>query len=276
MKVISTIEELKNERLSLGSRVGFVPTMGNLHAGHLRLLENSLKLCDHHIVSIFVNPTQFGEGEDFESYPRTLEADLEKIKSICPEAIIFTPTTKEVYGDEVVNYFKAPAIADMLEGNLRPGHFDGVLTIVHKLFEIVMPDHAFFGKKDYQQLKLISEHAKNYFPALEIHPVEIEREVSGLAMSSRNGYLTQEQKDEAITLYRTLSFIEKKLITEKDLRGSLEYIQQTLENDERFNYLSIRKQSDLTPPLDMSSPLVILGNFQLGQTRLLDNIEVSI
>lgn len=276
MKVISTIEELKSERLNLGSKVGFVPTMGNLHAGHLRLLEHSLKQCEHHIISIFVNPTQFAEGEDFESYPRTLEADLEKIESICPTAIVFTPSTKEIYGSEVVNYFKAPAMADMLEGNLRPGHFDGVLTVVHKLFEIVAPDHAFFGKKDYQQLKLIDDHAKNYFPSLTIHPVEIEREPTGLAMSSRNSYLSQDQKNEAITLYRTLSFIEKKLITEKDLRGSLEYIQQTLEDDERFNYLSIRKQSDLTPPLDISSPLVILGNFQLGQTRLLDNIEVSI
>lgn len=274
--VIHSSNELKKLNQGFEGKIGLIPTMGNLHQGHLNLLKASLKECRRSIVSIFVNPTQFGKGEDYDAYPRTLESDIEKIESLGKEVIIFAPVVDEMYGDSVEANFSAGAVGQMLEGNIRPGHFDGVLTIVHKLFEMATPHSAYFGKKDYQQWRLIEWHAREYFPNLVIVPIEIERESSGLAMSSRNNYLSESQKEEALELYRCLSQIEKILIVDKDLRSALEFIQNKLSEDDRFNYLSIRKQSDLTPPLDLSEPLVILGNLQVANTRLLDNIEVTI
>ncbi|MAZ47626.1 MAG: pantoate--beta-alanine ligase [Halobacteriovoraceae bacterium] len=274
--VIHSSHELQNLNQDYKGKIGLVPTMGNLHQGHLNLLKASLEECSRSIVSIFVNPTQFGKGEDYNAYPRTLESDIKKIESLGEDVFIFAPAVNEIYGDSVETDFSAGEVGQMLEGNIRPGHFDGVLTIVHKLFEMASPNRAYFGKKDYQQWRLIEWHAREYFPNLAIVPVGIERETSGLAMSSRNNYLTESQKEEALELYRSLSQIEKILIVDKDLRSALEFIQSKLSDDDRFNYLSIRKQSDLTPPLDLSEPLVILGNLQVGSTRLLDNIEVAV
>ena len=273
--VCHTKKDLKTLNENFQGKLGLVPTMGNLHEGHLNLIRASAKECERTIVSIFVNPTQFGEGEDFTSYPRTLESDLEKIKTVGTDTIVFVPEVSEMYSENIQSDFDAGEMGKMLEGNVRPGHFEGVLTIVHKLFEMTEPNIAYFGKKDYQQWKLIHRHAAEYFPKLKITPIEIEREPSGLAMSSRNGYLSLAQKEEALELYKSLSQVEKILLTEKDLRSALEFVQEKLDGDDRFNYFSIRKQSDLTPPLDLSEPVVILGNYQIGSTRLLDNIEVS-
>lgn len=272
---LEKLETVQEARSSTTKKIGLVPTMGNLHQGHINLLKASVEDCDISILSVFVNPTQFGEGEDFQSYPRTLESDLEKVSRVDGTIIVWAPEISDIYGENIESNFQAGDMGKMLEGNVRPGHFEGVLTVVHKLFDLTKPDQAYFGKKDYQQWRLIDRHAKKYFPRLLIKPIEIEREQSGLAMSSRNGYLSSDQKEEALELYRCLSQVEKIIRVEKDLRSALEFIQKKLDEDERFNYLSIRKQNDLTPPLDLSEPLVILGNFQIGTTRLLDNIEVS-
>lgn len=276
-ELVTTRSDFDTVRTALSGQIGLVPTMGNLHQGHLSLLERSTSENDHSIVTIFVNPTQFGEGEDFESYPRTLETDIECIKRVNDKAIVFAPMTpKEIYNQKVVSDISAGEIGNMLEGNLRPGHFDGVLSVVSRLFDVTQPSKAYFGKKDYQQLKIISNFTQSNFPNIEIIGMPIIREESGLAMSSRNNYLSKDEKDGALKLYQALSYVEKTLLEEKDLKKAQAIIQDLMTEDDRFNYLSIRTQHDLTPPMKVKDKLVILGNYQMGNTRLLDNIEVDL
>lgn len=281
MQVFKTIKEYSNWFNSLAKNVsiGLAPTMGNIHAGHLSLLEKALIENDKAVITIFVNPTQFGENEDFASYPRTFQEDLEKISVLekyGKEIIIFAPTNEEIYPENFDTYIKANEISEVLEGALRPTHFDGVVTVVNRLFDITKPSRAYFGKKDYQQLKLIELMAKQYHPKLEIVPIPILREENGLAMSSRNNYLTNTQKEEALVLKSTLELIKELITGTKSLEEANQKINQVLKEDSRFNYLSIKSCNDFQPVKDLSKPIVILGNFQLNQTRLLDNLEVEL
>lgn len=274
IKLIRTRSEFLDYRKDLTGTLGLVPTMGNLHAGHLSLLKQSLQDNQHSVISIFVNPTQFGENEDFSAYPRTLAADIELITNLEQPVTVLAPSTDAEIYEGSTELISAGEMGQMLEGNLRPGHFEGVLTVIDKLFQLVTPHKAYFGKKDYQQVRVIQKFTRMHFPSIDIVALPIVREPSCLAMSSRNHYLSEQEKTLSLKLYRSLSYVEKILTQDKDLPKALSAIQDLMEQDDRFNYFTIRKQSDLTPPLSLQDSLVILGNYQLGTTRLLDNIEV--
>lgn len=203
VRVIKTVSELQNYRSQLTGQVGFVPTMGALHHGHEKLLQASLKTCDHTILSIFVNPTQFNDAKDFEKYPVTWEDDL-KIAEKNQISAIFYPKYQELYPDHYTYKISETEFSKLLCGATRPGHFDGVLTVVMKLFQIVKPDLVFFGEKDFQQLTLIEGLVKAFFLPIQIIPVTTERESSGLALSSRNTRLSPEGKLQAAKIYQTL------------------------------------------------------------------------
>jgi pantoate--beta-alanine ligase len=257
--------------------IGFVPTMGNLHQGHLSLLSESIKQCETSVISIFINPTQFSKGEDFSKYPRTLEADIEKIKTLDAtnhEIIIYAPKSEtEIYpnGKEIITAFGP---STMLEGALRPGHFDGMVTVVKRLLEIVPAHKAFFGKKDYQQLAIIKELVKKYGFQTEIIGLPIVREDSGLAMSSRNGYLSSKEKVDALSLRQTLVSLKSKI----EFKMPIVDIQNTIKTllaGGNFNYLELCHQESLEPATHYSENMVILGNYQVNETRILDNIEIQ-
>jgi pantoate--beta-alanine ligase len=257
--------------------IGFVPTMGNLHLGHLSLLSESLKFCKTNVISIFINPTQFSQGEDFNKYPRTLEEDIDKIQSLDSpehEIIIYAPDSEiEIYphGKKVID---AVGPCHILEGALRPGHFDGMATVVKRLFEIVPANKAYFGKKDYQQLTIIKELVKIYEFNTEIIGLPIIREESGLAMSSRNGYLSQEEKGEALTLRQALLSLKAEI----ELKKPIADIQNTIKTilaDKRFNYLELCHQESLETVEHYSNKMILLGNFQVKATKILDNIEIQ-
>lgn len=278
IKVIHTRSEIREEIKDEKNR-GFVPTMGNLHKGHLKLIEESLKNNPITVVSIFVNPTQFGEGEDFTSYPRTLTQDIEKINSISSEdskIIIFAPSSaKEIYENEISSTLKATGPCNILEGSIRPGHFDGMTTVVYKLFKILSPKNAYFGKKDYQQLCLVQRMVDEQKLSIHIHGVEIIREKSGLALSSRNQYLNESEKEEALILIQTLKEIKNTAHSTKNLKQVNSLIENKLEN-KKFNYISIKSAESLEDLTELSGKVVLLGNYQIKQTRLLDNIDFTI
>ncbi len=286
---ISEIRELVTACKQTGKVIGFVPTMGNLHQGHLQLVKMALSTSDIVICSIFVNPLQFGEGEDFEQYPRTLEADAKKLQQAGCD-IIFAPAVDEMYpesdgGGRDQSQVSVPGISDILEGASRPGHFTGVATIVAKLFNMVQPDKAVFGAKDYQQLQVIQRFVRELCFPVEILSHPIVRENNGLAMSSRNGYLSESQKQQAAALYKTLQGLKKQLQTgaysfkNNSLKSYAGIEQQAIEdlNAQGFmtDYLTIRS-TDLMPPTEKDKHLVILVAAYLGKTRLLDNIQLSI
>ncbi|MGB1227716.1 MAG: pantoate--beta-alanine ligase, partial [Poseidonibacter sp.] len=202
MKILKTIEEVQEIRKTITSSVGFIPTMGALHDGHISLIKKAKEENEIVVVSIFVNPTQFLEGEDLDSYPRRDEAD-KKICELCKVDYLFMPDINTMYSKEEI-LIKAPNKSYILEGLTRPGHFDGVLQVVLKLFGIVQPHNAYFGKKDAQQLSLIMQMVKNLFLPINIIPCEIVREKDGLAMSSRNVYLDQTQRKDALLLSKSL------------------------------------------------------------------------
>jgi pantoate--beta-alanine ligase len=282
------IEILKNEKdfiefheQNQDKTIGFVPTMGNLHKGHISLLEASFQDNDISIISIFVNPTQFGEHEDLDAYPRTFEDDLNKIKDLhtqysSKEVYVFFPESdKVIYPEGFSDYISIPALNSVIEGEVRPTHFDGVATVVKRLFNIVKPHRAYFGKKDYQQLRLVEKLVDQESLSVNIIGLPIVREQDGLAMSSRNNYLNKEQREEALHLNRKLKEISS-ILSQEGLEAAANLAQKTIDSDSRFNYIEIRKQSDLTKPSLGDKKLVLLGNLQIGTTRLLDNIEVNI
>lgn len=281
----STIDEYKTLKAKLKFKsLGFVPTMGSLHAGHLSLLRQSIDDNALSIISIFVNPKQFGKGEDFEEYPRTLEEDLQKIESTLQKlpgkeetVIAFTPKTEEEIFpkgfDEHVHLGKA---GRTLEGDLRPEHFDGVATAVKRLLKIIRPDRAYFGKKDYQQLVLIKKMVKEEGLKVKVVGMPIVRDSSGLALSSRNVYLSEKEKEKALNLRKALLTVQKTLDKQKDLKAAQELVQKELKGDSSFNYLAIKDAETLEEPKDLEKPLVVLGNYQVNKTRLLDNVEVDI
>lgn len=257
--------------------IGFVPTMGNLHEGHLRLVQEARNRCDLVVVSVFVNPTQFGQGEDFEHYPRTLEADS-KLLFDAQCDILFTPSVQQMYGDgEQKTTVQVDSIAADLCGRTRVGHFTGVATVVAKLFNIVQPNVAFFGEKDYQQLAVIRHLTRDLCFPIDIIGVPTVRAADGLALSSRNGYLTAEQRQVAVTIYQTMQAIATQLrSTVPDFAALIDYGQTRL-TDAGFvvDYVEIRTPL-LGIPDAQSAEWVILVAAKLGKTRLIDNLSVTV
>ena len=266
------ISYLKNKK-----EIGFVPTMGNLHDGHLSLLKMALQENDIAVLSIYINPTQFDDHNDLMSYPRSFAEDVKRARSIVKDTsslIIFHPESDlEIYPQ---NKSLIPAVGpiDLFEGAIRPGHFDGMATVVHRLFEIVRPKRAYFGKKDYQQLLIVQNLATQYFPTLKIIPVETERNSMGLALSSRNSRLDPKQMEEALTLRNTMIKLRKDLQESKNIGHIQELIKEILAKDSRFNYLALVAAKSLLTPQSLTEKLVILGNFQISDIRLLDNLEI--
>lgn len=277
METISTIAALR-ERLKGQAGVTLVPTMGNLHAGHIRLVELAKQHGQCVVVSIFVNPLQFGPTEDLASYPRTLEADLEKLAAAGVD-IVFTPTVDEMYPAPQSVTVALPPIANELCGASRPGHFSGVATVVLKLFNAVQPAAAVFGKKDFQQLFLIRHMVKQLNLPIKIIAGETIREtlpeIAGLAMSSRNGYLSPQQRVEAKALFQALQRVVQAVQAgSKDFSGLEMQAAQTLtESGWAVDYISVRSASTLAPAASSDHDLVVLGAAKLGKTRLIDNIE---
>jgi pantoate--beta-alanine ligase len=257
-----------------GERIGFVPTMGNLHAGHLDLVAEAQRRADRCVVSIFVNPMQFGQGEDFDAYPRTLQADEDKLLAAGAD-LLFAPVVKTVYpiGAERQTRVEVPGISDILCGASRPGHFVGVATVVCKLFNMVQPDLAVFGEKDYQQLMVIRRMVADLAIPIEIMGRPTVREADGLAMSSRNGYLSPEQRRIAPGLYHTLQATASAIEGgERDFAMLEREALKTLESlGFRPDYYAIRQARDLALPEPGDGPMVVLAAAYLGSTRLIDN-----
>ena len=280
MKILSTIDALR-EQISdwrkAGERIAFVPTMGNLHNGHLKLVDNAKTQADRVIVSIFVNPMQFGKNEDLDSYPRTLEADCAGLTAHGADAV-FTPTPDIMYprGLDVQTFVEVPLLGDLYCGASRAGHFRGVSTIVCKLFNLVQPDVACFGQKDYQQLAIIRQMVTDLSMPIEIIGVPTERAEDGLALSSRNGYLTPEQRAMAPKLYQLLQQLRSLVLAgEHDYRALEQQTKQQL-TDAGFkpDYIDISDRSDLTLAESALQEKVILAAAWLGTTRLIDNLEI--
>ncbi|ENX51350.1 MULTISPECIES: pantoate--beta-alanine ligase [Acinetobacter] len=255
--------------------IGFVPTMGNLHEGHLTLVREAKKLCDVVVVSIFVNPIQFGAGEDFDSYPRTLEQDSRLLADVGCD-IIFAPTVEQMYGTQPrLTNITVGQITDDLCGKSRPGHFDGVAVVVTKLFNIVQPDFAFFGQKDYQQLAVIRQLVQDLNMPLEVIGVPIVRAEDGLALSSRNGYLTEQQRVVAPTIYQLLKQAEQQLHEGQALSQVLENISaQLTQVGFVVDYVEAR-QTNLQPIQQFDQNLVLFIAAKLGSTRLIDNLQID-
>ena len=276
MDVIHSVAALR-ERLQREPNNVFVPTMGNLHPGHLGLILIGKPRARCTVVSVFVNRLQFGPREDFERYPRTLELDCEK----CREAgvdVVFAPDEREIYPELQTFVVEPSDLQHILEGAARPKHFSGVATVVLKLFNMVRPHSAIFGKKDYQQYLVLRDMVRQFALPIEIIPAETVRADDGLALSSRNRYLSAEQRREAPRLYQTLAHIRDQL-----MRGSREFQRLELEgmatlarNGWRLDYIAVRRQADLQPPEPGDTELVIVAAARLGTTRLIDNVELSV
>ena len=277
MQIIHTVKELREWRKTAG-RVAFVPTMGNLHEGHLALVREAKKRADNVVVSIFANRLQFGQGEDFDKYPRTLGQDAAKLEGE-GVAVVFAPDEKELYPNVEQRYnVEPPNLQNELCGRFRPGHFRGVATVVTKLFNIVQPDAACFGKKDYQQLAIIKGFAEDLNFNVEIVPVDTGRASDGLALSSRNQYLNENERAEAPRLFRELNKIAEAL-----RGGNLAYaeLEQTAIRNLTaagwtVDYVEIRHAESLAVAHAGDKDLVVLAAARLGGTRLIDNVEVSL
>lgn len=284
MQIIHTPIALR-QALKSHTNITFVPTMGNLHAGHLHLVEIAKQHGQCVVVSIFVNPLQFGVNEDLATYPRTLEADCDKLKT-AGATIVFTPTVEEMYPDfdgNILNQtmtITAPPIANELCGASRPGHFSGVATIVMKLFNMVMPQVAIFGQKDFQQLFIIKQLVRQFNLPIKVIGVDTVREANGLAMSSRNGYLSVEQHHQASQLNQALQHIVTQIKNNTQQNHLVNFHQ--LENEAIallkiqgwiVDYVSIKSALTLSNASATDSHLVVLAAAKLGNTRLIDNIE---
>lgn len=278
MKTVRTVAAMRNEirvwRLE-GKSVAFVPTMGNFHDGHLKLVAEACKKADRVVVSIFVNPTQFGAGEDFESYPRTEAEDREKLEAAGAD-LLFLPPVSEIYVPDARTVVTVTGLSELYCGSSRPGHFDGVVTVVCKLFNMVQPDWALFGQKDFQQLMLIKIMVRDLNIPVEIIPVATVREESGLAMSSRNGYLSDAEKKIASKLYQVLCIAKNEVLAEQSYadieRKALSLLSEA---GFRMDYFTICRQSDLKKAESSDRELVILAAAKLGKARLIDNICVT-
>lgn len=260
------------------STIGFVPTMGALHRGHLSLLKRSIQENSLTVISIFVNPTQFNNAEDLEKYPRTLDADVVKIETVSKDIIVFAPSVHEMYdGDTKSASFTFDGLELQMEGSSRPGHFDGVGTIVKKLFEIVTPTNAYFGEKDFQQLQIVKKLVKHNNLPVNIIGCPIFREPNGLAMSSRNERLTEYQKEQASLIYKILNEVKDKFQTD-DPKNIIKYVENVFEKnpDFKLEYIEIAEEDTLLPIIEKENKKyrAFIAVF-LGNIRLIDNISLN-
>ncbi|MBT8142301.1 MAG: pantoate--beta-alanine ligase [Gammaproteobacteria bacterium] len=282
MKTVNTIKAVREQVRkwkSQGLRVAFVPTMGNLHAGHMTLLAKANEIADKVVASIFVNPLQFGPFEDYDQYPRTPDADVKKLTANGCE-LLFLPSVEEMYplGKELATTIDVPGISDILCGKDRPGHFVGMATVVSKLLNAVQPDVAIFGQKDYQQLMIIRRMVLDLCMPVEIVGAPTNRESGGLAMSSRNQYLSKEELKIAPLLYATLTAVGDKLkLGERDFSALEKAARKTL-TDTGFkpSYFEIRKALDLQKPNPDTKSFVVITAAHLGKARLIDNLVVTV
>jgi len=282
MRILETVEAVRTARKELTGKVGFVPTMGALHRGHLELIKKSVELCETTVVSIFVNPTQFGQGEDYEKYPRTLENDLK----LCEETgvdIVFVPKKNEIYTVESpkINFKVSEELTGILCGASRPGHFEGVVQVVSILFNIVNPDVAIFGQKDYQQLAIIKEMVSSLNYGIEIVGMPTVREQSGLAMSSRNRYLGTKEKEFAANILKVMEGVKVKADEARFDRRALpvEFIESeaasrltALIPGSKVDYVEIRNTNNLTKGRFLARDSRIFVAVFIGETRLIDNL----
>lgn len=281
MRTVHTVRELRallRARRERGQKIAFVPTMGNLHQGHLELVQNARSQGDVVVTSIFVNPMQFGENEDLDAYPRTL-ADDQKALEEAGNDVIFAPSVREIYPSGMADQTRVtvPRITELHCGASRPGHFTGVATVVTLLLNIVQPDVAVFGDKDYQQLAVIRKLVKDLFMPVEVIGVATVREDDGLAMSSRNSFLTTDERTQAPLLYRLLSETAEAIgAGNTDFPALVEKANQCLrENGFRPDYFNIASSVTLQPAEPADREITILAAAHLGQTRLIDNISLE-
>lgn len=287
MKIVSQISELRAQ-VSVwrqqGLTVGFVPTMGNLHAGHISLVAEAHKHADKIVASIFVNPMQFGVNEDIDNYPRTMLDDQQKLAAAGTD-LLFTPTPDIIYpkGLAKQSFVEVPNLADGYCGESRPGHFRGVATVVCKLFNLVQPDVACFGLKDYQQVQVIKTMVEDLSMPITIIPVATIREESGLALSSRNGYLTAEEKAIAPALQQNLQWLAEKIKVDFTQGESIDFIDLSKQAAKAINgaglhtdYLHVCQAQSLQPASEDDRQLVILAAAHCGKARLIDNLQISL
>lgn len=278
MQILHQITSLRaylEQQRQAGKTIGFVPTMGNLHQGHLTLVQQARQKCDIVVVSIFVNPTQFGVGEDYDSYPRTLEQDSQLVAQDCD--VIFAPSVEEMYGSQPrLTQVSVSEITQDLCGKSRPTHFDGVALVVSKLFNIVRPHYAFFGEKDYQQLAVIRQLVQDLNFPIQIIGVPIVRAEDGLALSSRNGYLTEAQRKIAPTIYQSLQQAKQDLQQNKQsLSKVLTHIREQL-NQAGFDVDYIEARTPTLQKIDeFTQDIVIFVAAKLGKPRLIDNLYIA-
>ncbi|HKJ94404.1 MAG TPA: pantoate--beta-alanine ligase [Gammaproteobacteria bacterium] len=282
MHIVRHIAELRSqvrEWRDARQGVGLVPTMGNLHEGHLALVQEARDRCDRVVVSVFVNPTQFGPGEDFDAYPRTLDADCARLARLGVD-VVFAPPVEEIYPDPDAPrpQVSVPALSGILCGASRAGHFEGVATVVAKLFNIVQPDLAVFGRKDFQQLLVIHHMARGLNMPVQIVGAPVVREPDGLAMSSRNSYLSAAERDRAPAIFRALSAARMRLesgdgnFREIEREAATMLVADGLEPD----YFRILRSADLALPEAGDRDLVVVAAAWLGRARLIDNVEVTL
>ncbi len=278
MQLLKNLEELRAWRAQCKDTLALVPTMGNLHEGHLKLVDVAKQRAQRVVVSIFVNPMQFGQSEDLDSYPRTLEADCLALAERGVDAV-FAPAVSDVYprGLEQQTFIEVPDISDVLCGASRPNHFRGVATIVAKLFNMVQPDLAVFGEKDFQQLQVIRLMVKDLSMPVQVIGMPTERAADGLALSSRNGYLSAAERQLAPRLYQQLQSCVKAIQQGQDETQSIlaQAREQLTSAGMKIDYLELRRQSDLTTATPADNDLVLLAAVLLGTTRLIDNIQFS-
>lgn len=279
MQKVTSVSELRDAiakwRLD-GKRIAFVPTMGNLHAGHLQLVSEAGKKADRVVVSIFVNPTQFGVGEDFETYPRTEREDQEKLATAGAD-LLFLPAVSEMYAPDARTVVSVAGLSELYCGASRPGHFNGVATVVCKLFNMVRPDIALFGLKDFQQLVVIRTMVRDLDFPVEIAGVDTVREDSGLAMSSRNGYLSPEETKVAPKLYESLCVARDAILAGDQSYADIENRAMRFLREAGFrpDYFAVCRSTDLNKAQIEDRDLVILAAAKLGRTRLIDNVYFS-
>lgn len=276
MKILNTIAEMRALRRESAS-LAFVPTMGNLHEGHLSLVEIARQHADVVVVSIFVNRLQFGQGEDFERYPRTFQADCDKLRAAGCNAV-FAPDENELYPQPQQYFIEPPPIANELCGAHRAGHFRGVTTVVNKLFNIVQPDVAVFGKKDFQQITILRQMVEQLAMPITIIPGETGRAEDGLALSSRNGYLSEAERAEAPRIYRNLARIRAAIeLGRRDFQTlETEAVADLNAHGWLVDYVEVRNALSLLPAQAVDKHLVVLAAAKLGKTRLIDNLEFTL
>ncbi len=274
MHIHSRIADLRGALAKRG-RIVFVPTMGNLHAGHISLMEQARAHGDTVVASIFVNRLQFGPNEDFDKYPRTFQADCDKLVAAGVD-VLFAPTEADLYPEPQDYFVEPPGIQNILDGEFRPGHFRGVATVVTKLFNCVQPQAAVFGKKDYQQLMVIRNMTRQLLLPIDIIGGETVRAEDGLALSSRNGYLSAAERAEAPRLQRLLQEIRQAILAgDHDFRALERQATDQLDRAGwQTDYIAIRRRHDLAVADDLAHPLVVLAASRLGKTRLIDNLEI--